>query len=75
MVALIQSKNHTANKGKMADRYQFDTHPTGIGLRKWTQTDTKVTFHPPPTRELFLVSDVYTAVATNIHTPLFKLLL
>merc|ERR1712173_105258 len=22
-------------------------------LRKWTQTDTKVTFHPPPTRKLF----------------------
>ena len=32
-------------------------------LRKWTQTDTKVTFHPPPppppttTRKLFLVSN------------------
>ena len=33
MVALIQSKNHAANKGKTAGRYQFDTHPTGIGLR------------------------------------------
>ena len=32
MVALIQSKNHAANKGKTAGRYQFDTHPTGIGL-------------------------------------------
>ena len=32
MVALIQSKNHAANKGKTASRYQFDTHPTGIGL-------------------------------------------
>ena len=32
MVALIHSKNHAANKGKMAGRYQFDTHPTGIGL-------------------------------------------
>ena len=28
----IQSKNHAAKKGKMAGRYQFDTHPTGIGL-------------------------------------------
>ena len=26
-------------------------------LRKWTQTDTKVTFHPPPTRKLNLVSN------------------
>ena len=32
MVALIQSKNHASNKGKTAGRYQFDTHPTGIGL-------------------------------------------
>ena len=32
MVALIQSENHSANKGKIAGRYQFDTHPTGIGL-------------------------------------------
>ena len=32
MAALIQSKNHAANKGKTAGRYQFDTHPTGIGL-------------------------------------------
>ena len=32
MVALIQSENHAANKGKTAGRYQFDTHPTGIGL-------------------------------------------
>ena len=30
MVALIQGKNHAANKGKTAGRYQFDTHPTGI---------------------------------------------
>jgi len=33
MVALIQSKNHAAKKGKTAGRYQFDTHPAGIGLR------------------------------------------
>ena len=33
MVALNQSENHAANKGKMAGRYQFDTHPTGIGLK------------------------------------------
>ena len=32
MVALIQSKNHAANKGKMAGRYQFDTL-TEIGLK------------------------------------------
>ena len=32
MVALIQSENHAANKGKTAGRYQFDTHPTRIGL-------------------------------------------
>ena len=37
MVALIQSKNHAANKGKTAGRYQFDTHPTGIGLIKVNQ--------------------------------------
>ena len=30
---LIQSKNHASNKGKMAGRCLFDTHPTGIGLR------------------------------------------
>ena len=29
MVALIQSENHAANKGKGEGRYQFDTHPTG----------------------------------------------
>ena len=34
MVALIQSENHATNKGKTAGRYQFDTHPTGIGLNK-----------------------------------------
>ena len=34
MVALIQSESHTSNKGKTAGRYQFDTHPTGIGLNK-----------------------------------------
>ena len=33
MFALIQSENHASNKGKTAGRYQFDTHPTGIGLR------------------------------------------
>ena len=33
MVALFQSENHAANKGKTAGRNQFDTHPTGIGLR------------------------------------------
>ena len=33
MVALIQSKNHATNKGKTAGRFQFDTHPTGIGLK------------------------------------------
>ena len=32
MVALIQSENHAVNKEKTAGRYQFDTHPTGIGL-------------------------------------------
>ena len=32
MFALIQSKNHASNKGKTVGRYQFDTHPTGIGL-------------------------------------------
>ena len=32
MVALIQSENHAANKGKTAGRYQFDAQPTGIGL-------------------------------------------
>ena len=32
MIALIQSENHAANKGKTAERYQFDTHPIGIGL-------------------------------------------
>ena len=34
MFALIQSENHASNKGKTAGRYQFDTHPTGIGLRE-----------------------------------------
>ena len=33
MFALIQSKNHASNKGKMAGRYQFDTHLTEIGLK------------------------------------------
>ena len=33
MFALIQSENHASNKGKTAGRYQFDTHPTGIGLK------------------------------------------
>ena len=32
MVVLIQSENHAANKEKTAGRYQFDTHPPGIGL-------------------------------------------
>ena len=32
MVSLIQSENHAANKGKMAGSYQFDTHPTRMGL-------------------------------------------
>ena len=31
-ISLNQSKNHASNKGKIAGRYQFDTHPTGIGL-------------------------------------------
>ena len=31
-VALIQSENHAANKEKTAGKYQFDTHPTRIGL-------------------------------------------
>ena len=35
MVALIQSKNHASNKGKTAGRYQFDTHPTRIGLKRF----------------------------------------
>ena len=30
---LIQSKNDTTYKVKMAGRYQFDTHLTGIGLK------------------------------------------
>ena len=34
MVALIQSENNASNEGKMADRYQFDTHLTEIGLKK-----------------------------------------
>ena len=34
MVALIQRENHVANKWKTAGRYQFDTHPTRIGLRR-----------------------------------------
>ena len=33
MVALIQSENHATNKGKTAERYQYDIHLTGIGLR------------------------------------------
>ena len=33
MVALIQSKYHAANKGKMAGRFQFGTQSTGIGLK------------------------------------------
>ena len=41
MFALIQRKNHALNKGKTAGRYQFDTHPTGIGLTKWANTKTK----------------------------------
>jgi len=32
MVALIHGENHASNKGKTAGRYQFDTHPTRIGL-------------------------------------------
>ena len=32
MVALIQTENYAANKGKTAGRCQFDTHLTGIGL-------------------------------------------
>ena len=32
MFALVQIKNRALNKGKTAGRYQFDTHPTGIGL-------------------------------------------
>ena len=28
----VKSENHAANKGKTAGRYQFDMHPTGIGL-------------------------------------------
>ena len=34
MVALIHSKNHAANKVKTAGRYQLDTQPTRIELRK-----------------------------------------
>ena len=34
MVALIQNENHAANEGETAGMYQFDTHPTIIGLRK-----------------------------------------
>ena len=37
MFALIQSKIHALNKGNTAGRYQFDTQPTGIGLRKKTR--------------------------------------
>lgn len=32
MFALIQIEKHASNKGSTAGRYQFDTHPTGIGL-------------------------------------------
>ena len=35
-VALIQSKNHTASKRKLAGKYQFDTYPTGIGFSTFT---------------------------------------
>ena len=31
-LCLIHSKNHAANKGKMADRCQYGTHLTRIGL-------------------------------------------
>ena len=31
-IALIQIENCAANEGKMAGRYQFDTHSTEIGL-------------------------------------------
>ena len=41
---LIQSKNHASNKGKMAGRSQFNTHPTGIGL---IQTMTSKTYLTP----------------------------
>ena len=33
MFALIQSENHASNKVKTEGRYQFNTNPTGIGLR------------------------------------------
>ena len=42
MFALIQSENHASNKGKTAGRYQFDTHPTGIGSMKHQKVQTKV---------------------------------
>ena len=47
MVTLIQSENHAANKGKMAGRYQFDNHPTRIGLKgQLTFTISKNPVHP-----------------------------
>ena len=45
MVALIQSKNHAGNKGKMAGKYQFDTHPTGIGLKEQTVFLERINFY------------------------------
>ena len=44
MVALIQSENHAANKGKAAGRFQFDTNPTGIGLRDINFDCTRIFF-------------------------------
>ena len=42
-VALIQSKNHAANKGKTAGGDQFDTHPTRIGSKVYCKVDRLLT--------------------------------
>ena len=34
MFALIQSENHASNKGQTVGRFQFDTQPIGIGLKR-----------------------------------------
>ena len=56
MFALIQSKTHVSNKGKTAGRYQFDTHPTGIGLNRCCTVVTKVIFSFRETSNTTLVA-------------------
>jgi len=41
MFALIQIENHASNKGKTEGRYQFDSHPTRIGLKSYKK-DNKI---------------------------------